>query len=215
MSWSSGKDSAWALHVARTAGEVDVVGLLTTVDEASERIAMHAVRRRLLDAQAERLGLPVHVVALAASSTNEEYEQRMRGAIDAALAAGVEVMVFGDLYLEDVRAYRERMLAGTRLRALFPLWGLPTGPLAREIVSAGVVAWTTCVDAEKLDASFLGRRFDEDFLAELPSGVDRCGENGEFHTFVSDAPGFAAPIDVRPGEVVEREGFLYADLVPL
>ena len=214
MSWSSGKDSALALHETLTAGEVDVVGLLTTVNSTADRVAMHAVRRVLLERQAAALGLPLHVVDLPWPCPNEVYEQQMASALQLAVANGVTHMVFGDLYLEDIRAYREQALEGTGITPLFPLWGRPTDGLAREMVDAGIEAFLTCVDPRQAPPGLVGRAFDAELLAALPSGVDSCGENGEFHTFVWSSPDFSAPIPVEVGEIVEREGFVFADLTP-
>jgi uncharacterized protein (TIGR00290 family) len=214
VSWSSGKDSALALATARADPALEVVGLLTTLNAAADRVAMHAVRRELLRAQADALGLPVHQVELPWPCGNEEYGRLMTDAVASATSAGVTRMVFGDLYLADVRDYRERALAGTGIEPVFPLWGRPTRALAAEMVDAGIRATLTCVDPRRLDASFAGRAFDHDLLADLPPAVDPCGENGEFHTFVHDGPGFAAPLGVRVGEVVERDGFVFADVLP-
>lgn len=214
LSWSSGKDSTLALAELRDDPSTEVVGLLTTVNEDADRVAMHAVRRTLLDAQAAALGLPLHVVEIPQACRNETYEQRMSAAVDTALADGVTRMAFGDLFLADVRAYREQMLAPTGIEPVFPLWGRDTTKLAREMVDRGVRATLTCVDPRHLDPGFAGREYDDQLLAELPQGVDPCGENGEFHTFVHDGPGFAHPLAVRTGEVVERDGFVFADVLP-
>jgi uncharacterized protein (TIGR00290 family) len=214
LSWSSGKDSLLALHTIRSTGDVAVVGLLTTVNSTADRVAMHAVRRVLLEAQADALGLPVHVVELPWPCPNDVYEQRMAAAIEAATLAGVHRLVFGDLFLEDIRAYREASLAGTGMTPLFPLWRHPTADVAREIVGLGVRAVITCVDPQQAPAELAGRWYDEELLADLPAGVDPCGENGEFHTFVTDGPGFARPLDVTVGEIVERDGFVFADVLP-
>ena len=214
MSWSSGKDSALALHVARTELELDVRALLVTVNADAGRIAMHAVRRSLLDAQADRLGIPVHIVEIPAHCPNELYEARMAAATATAVADGVEHVVFGDLFLADVRSYREGHLAGTGIAPVFPLWHRPTDALAGDMLAAGVRAVLTCVDPTVLAPEFAGRMFDAALLADLPDGVDPCGERGEFHTFVFDAPGFRAPIDVEIGERVERDGFVFCDVVP-
>ena len=212
MSWSSGKDSAYALHIARADRRVDVRALLVTVNEAADRVAMHAVRRSLLEAQAERLRLPLHVVDIPSPCPNEVYEARMADAVTAARDAQVERMVFGDLFLEDVRAYRERNLADTGISPVFPLFGRQTDLLAREMIGSGVRAVLTCIDPRVLPAEFVGRSFDEQLLAELPEGVDPCGERGEFHTFVWDAPGFSSPVPIAVGEVVERDGFVFCDV---
>jgi uncharacterized protein (TIGR00290 family) len=214
MSWSSGKDSTFALAAARADPALEVVGLLVTMNADADRVAMHAVRRTLLEAQAEQLGLPLHVVELPAPCPNAVYADRMATAMRSAADAGVTRVVFGDLYLEDVRAYREDALAATPIRPVFPLWRRPTPALAREMVDAGVRAVITCVDPNQLPAPFAGRAFDAALLADLPAGVDPCGENGEFHTFVWDGPGFAAPIGIELGEVVERDGFVFCDVRP-
>ncbi len=212
MSWSSGKDSAMALHVTRTELELDVTALLVTMNAAADRVAMHAVRRELLAAQAARLDVPVHVVDIPSPCPNDVYEAAMTGALAVARDAGVERIVFGDLFLEDVRDYRETRLASTGITPVFPLWGRPTDRLARDMLGAGVRAVLTCIDPKVLGPELAGRDFDEALLAELPPGVDPCGERGEFHTFVWDAPGFSAPIDVEVGEVVERDGFVFCDV---
>lgn len=213
MSWSSGKDSTAALHIARGELGVDVAGLLVTVNSAADRIAMHAVRRTLLDAQAQRLGLPVHVVEIPSPCPNELYEEQMTTAMAAAARDGVEAVVFGDIFLQDIRDYREQAMAGTGIRPVFPLWGRETGQLARDMVDGGIRAVLTCVDPTRLPASFAGRVFDHDPLDDLPGDVDACGENGEFHTFVWDGPGFARSIGIETGEIVTRDGFVFCDLV--
>ncbi len=212
MSWSTGKDSAFALHVVRTEDDLDVGALLVTVNADADRVAMHAVRRPLLEAQAQRLGLPLHVVELPSPCPNDVYEERMAAAVATARDAAVERIVFGDLFLEDVRAYREDRLSGTGIAPVFPLWGRSTDLLARDMLSAGVQAVLTCVDPRVLPPELIGRNFDEALLAELPEEVDPCGERGEFHTFVWDAPGFHSPIDIELGEVVHRGGFVFCDV---
>lgn len=214
MSWSSGKDSAYALQVLRADPTVTVTGLLVTMNEAAGRVAMHAVRRILVEAQAERLGLPLHVVEIPAPCPNDVYEERMARALETAIGAGVEAVAFGDLFLDDVRAYREQWLAGTGVQPLFPLWGRPTHELASAMIANGIRAVLTCIDPAKLPASLAGRSFDRSLLADLPPGVDPCGERGEFHTFVRDAPGFASPIETRTGERVARDGFVFCDVRP-
>jgi uncharacterized protein (TIGR00290 family) len=214
MSWSSGKDSTMALDMIRRDDHVDVVALLVTINAAADRVAMHAVRRALVAAQADRLGLPLHVIEIPSPCTNEEYELRMSEAVDMALADGIEHFVFGDLFLEDVRSYREEKLADTGISPLFPLWGRPTDALARSMIDSGVKAVVTCVDPSQLSKSFAGRFFDERLIAELPASVDPCGERGEFHTFVFDGPGFSTPVDIEIGEVVERDGFVFCDVRP-
>jgi uncharacterized protein (TIGR00290 family) len=212
LSWSSGKDSAWALHRLRGDPRVELVGLLTTINDAADRVSMHAVREELLRAQARALGLPVIDVRLPDPCSNEEYDRRMAVAVERMQADGVEAVAFGDLFLEDVRAYRERMLAGTGVEPIFPLWGLPTPALAREMVASGLRAVITCVDTESLDATFAGRSFDAALLDALPASVDPCGERGEFHTFVHAGPMFEAPLAVEAGEVVDRGRFVFADV---
>ena len=214
ISWSSGKDSTFALHAARHDDAVDVVGLLVTINGDADRVAMHAVRRILVKTQAERLGLPLHTVELPSPCPNEVYEQRMAAAAATARTSGIDHIVFGDLFLTDVRAYREQLLAPMGITPLFPLWGRPTAALARQMLVAGVRAVLTCVDPKQLPGEFVGRAFDERLLADLPDGVDPCGEHGEFHTFVYDGPGFSAPIDIDVGELVERDGFVFCDISP-
>jgi uncharacterized protein (TIGR00290 family) len=216
LSWSSGKDSAWALHVLRLRGEVEVVGLVTTLNEAFGRVAMHGVRAELVRAQADAAGLPLWPVPLPWPCSNAEYEARMRAVVEKARSAGVTAFAFGDLFLADIRAYRERQLAGTGLAPLFPVWGTPadTPALARAMVAAGFRATLACVDPKQLDPRFVGREFDAELLADLPPGVDPCGENGEFHTFCHAGPVFARPVPVRVGDTVERDGFWFADLLP-
>lgn len=213
VAWSTGKDSAWALHEVRRAAEIEVVGLLTTVTSEFQRVSMHAVREELLDRQAAAVGLPCHKVRIPWPCPNERYEAEMARALRDAVAAGVSRIVFGDLFLADVRAYREAKLAGTGVAPVFPLWGRDTRQLASEMLAAGVRATLTCIDPRHVDRSFAGRAFDEALLATLPPGVDPCGENGEFHTFVSAGPMFGAPLDVVVGEVIEREGFVFADVL--
>jgi uncharacterized protein (TIGR00290 family) len=212
LSWSSGKDSAFALHEARKSAELDIVAILTTVNETYERVAMHAVREELLKEQARRLGLPLVRVRIPRDCTNEIYEARMRQMIERALKDGISRMIFGDLFLEDIRQYREKMLAPTGIAPVFPLWQRDTRELAYEMIRSGLKAVITCVDPRKLPREFAGREFNEKLLADLPEGVDPCGENGEFHTFVYSSPDFARAIDVGVGEVVEREGFVFADV---
>jgi len=214
LCWSSGKDSAWTLHVLRQRTDVVVTALLTTFNATADRVAMHAVRRDLVRAQAERAGLPLSEVDLPWPCSNDAYESRMRAACDRAVADGITTVAFGDLFLEDVRAYRERQLAGTGLEPLFPLWGSPTDVLARQMIAAGVKARISCVDPAQVPLALAGREFDAALLDALPRSADPCGENGEFHTFVYDAPVFDRAIDVQAGIVVERDGFVFADIVP-
>lgn len=212
LAWSSGKDSAWSLLALRRV-DVLVVGLLTTINQAFDRVAMHAVRRSLLDAQARSIGIPLWPVPLPWPCSNEDYERIMAEVCRQAKAEGIECVAFGDLFLPEVRAYRERQLAGTGLTPLFPLWGLPTGALAREMLAGGLKARITCVDPKVLPPTFAGREFDQALLADLPAGVDPCGEKGEFHTFAYNGPVFREPIPISRGEVVERDGFVFADLL--
>lgn len=214
LSWSGGKDSAWALHLLRQQAEYEVVGLLTTVNQHFGRVAMHGFRESLLDFQAEAVGLPLWKVPLPWPCSNEVYEVAMATACERALNEGLHGIAFGDLFLEDIRAYREARLAPTGLQAIFPCWLLPTSRLARDMIVSGLRAHLVCVDSRPLNASFAGREFDESLLAELPAAVDPCGERGEFHTFVSAGPMFRHDVPVMRGEVVERDGFVYADLLP-
>ena len=214
MAWSGGKDSACALWRLQERGEHDVSGLLTTLTEGFGRISMHGVRHELLLAQAKALGLPVYEVWIPQGASNEAYEERMGAAVERMTADGVQAVAFGDLFLEDLRSYREAQMAGTGLAPLFPLWGRETGGLAREMVAGGLRARLTCVDSRRLDASFAGREFDLALLDELPTGVDACGERGEFHTFAWDGPGFERPVGHGVGPTRERDGFVYVDLVP-
>jgi uncharacterized protein (TIGR00290 family) len=214
LSWSTGKDAAWSLHVLREAGDVDVVGLLTTVNREFDRVAMHAVRREVLEQQAVVANLPLLDVPLPWPCSNEAYEAAMEAALTQAKRRfGITHVAYGDLFLEDVRAYREDSLRATGLEPLFPLWGLPTRPLAEEMIAGGLRAVLTCVDPRWLPAAFAGRAFDRSLLRDLPPGVDWCGERGEFHTCATDGPMFASPIAVAPGETVERDGFVFADLI--
>jgi uncharacterized protein (TIGR00290 family) len=213
LSWSSGKDSAWSLHVLRQRGEYEVVGLLTTFNGEADRVAMHAVRRELVERQAAAVGLPLWAVALPWPCSNEQYESLMSQTCAKAVAEGIEGVAFGDLFLDDVRAYREKQMKGTGLEPVFPVWGMPTGALAREMIASGTRAKLTCVDTRKLDGSFAGREFDEDLLAELPSDVDACGERGEFHSFVYAGPMLRGVVGVSVGSTVVREQFVFADLM--
>lgn len=213
LAWSSGKDSAWALHSLRQQG-VEVAALLTTVNQAADRVAMHGVRRELLEAQAEALGLPLWQIPLPWPCANADYEARMADACRRAVAEGFDTMAFGDLFLRDIREYRERQLAGSGLTPLFPIWGIPTAGLAQQMIDSGIRARLSCVDTKAIDAAFAGREFDRQLLADLPPSADPCGENGEFHSFVYDGPGFRAPLAIRAGETHQYETFVYADLLP-
>jgi len=213
LSWSSGKDSAWALHVLRQQDAYEIAGLLTTINATAERVAMHAVRETLLEKQAEAAGLPLIKVPIPYPCPNEAYEAAMTKAMDRAKAEKIAVMAFGDLFLEDVRNYRLEKLAPTGIDSVFPIWGLDTKKLAREMVAGGLRAHVTCVDPKQLDPSFAGRTFDDAFLDDLPDSADPCGENGEFHSFAYAGPMFSAPTKITPGEIVERDGFVFADLM--
>ena len=214
LSWSSGKDSAWSLHMMRQDPAIEIMGLLVTINEAFDRVAMHGVRRSLVEAQARAAGLPLHVVSIPHPCPNDVYEARMAAFIGEVSAAGIEAIAFGDLFLEDIRAYREQRLAGTGITPLFPLWGQETAGLAKDMIAAGLGARIACLDPRQIDRRFIGRDFDAALLAELPATADPCGERGEFHTFAYAGPMFSAPIAVEPGDVVERDGFLFADLAP-
>ncbi|MES2391379.1 MAG: ATP-binding protein [Acidobacteriota bacterium] len=214
LSWSGGKDSAWALHLLRQDPTVEVVALLTTVNEEFHRVAMHGFREELLDQQAEAAGLPLWKIPLPWPCSNDQYETRMAAACDRARAENIQAIAFGDLFLEDIRAYRVARLANTGLEPLFPCWLLPTADLAQQMLTSGLRAHLTCVDPRHLNPDFAGREFTSELLADLPSTVDPCGERGEFHTFVSAGPIFSRSIDIRRGETVARDGFIYADLLP-
>lgn len=214
VSWSTGKDSAWMLHILNQQYPQAAAGLLTTTNQTFDRVAMHAVRRDLLDAQAVATGLPLHVVPLPWPCSNEQYESSMRTAVAGFVAAGFTHIAFGDLFLEDVRRYREDRLAGSGLEPLFPIWKTkPTHDLAHDMIDAGLKARLTCIDPRKLDRSFAGRTFDQELLNDLPESVDPCGENGEFHSFACDGPMFTREIIVETGETVERDGFVFTDLM--
>ena len=212
VSWSSGKDSAWSLHLLRQDPDIEVVALFTTLNQHFDRVAMHAVRRELLELQARSVGVPLWTVPLPWPCSNDQYEVRMRDLCSRALAEHVDAMAFGDLFLADIRAYREKQLEGTGITPLFPVWKIPTADLARNMIASGLRAKITCVDPKVLPKEFAGRDFDSQFLADLPTSIDPCGENGEFHSFVHDGPGFQEPINVSVGEIVERDGFVFADL---
>lgn len=214
VSWSSGKDSAWALHEARQNPDLEIVGILTTVTDTFHRVSMHGVREELLEAQARALRLPLFKVPIPYPCPNATYEEAMRRALDQVREIEVTRIVFGDLFLRDVRENREAKLAGTGFKGVWPLWGQSTGDLARRMIEGGIRATITCLDPEKLPREFAGRAFDRELLLDLPTEVDPCGENGEFHTFVWSGPMFSEPIPVRHGETVERDGFVYTDLLP-
>ena len=212
ISWSSGKDSAFALHQVRLAGEFDVVGALTTVTEAFDRVSIHGVRQEILRAQCEAARLPLRIVPIPYPCPNEIYEARMAEAVAQAVGEGITHMIFGDLFLADIRAYREQKLAGTGLTPVFPLWQRPTLPLAHAMIESGMQAYLATVDLRKLPAEFAGRKFDLQLLADLPEGVDPCGENGEFHTCVVAGPIFSGTLALAAGERVQRDGYGYCDL---
>ena len=214
LSWSSGKDAAWSLWTLRQHNDVEVVGLLTSFNEEFDRAAMHAVRRELVQAQAEAVGLPLISADLPWPCSNEQYEAAMQKALDDARSQlGITAVAFGDLFLEDVRHYREDKKSGTGLGLLFPLWGIPTDQLAQQMIVGGLKAYLTCVDPQKLPGAFAGRAFDDKLLEDLPAGIDPCGENGEFHSFAYAGPMFSRPLRVEVGEVVERDGFVFADVL--
>jgi len=214
VSWSSGKDSAWLVHVLRQQSGIELAGVLTTVNEKYSRVAMHAVREELLEAQADALGLPLWKVAIPSPCPNDVYERAMAAAVARAIAEGFTCMAFGDLFLQDIRRYREEKLAGTGLTPMFPLFDSDTAKLARDMIAGGLKARLTCVNPRVLDARFAGRDFDASLLDELPPSVDPCGERGEFHSFAYAGPMFSAPIPIASGEIVERDGFVFADVLP-
>jgi uncharacterized protein (TIGR00290 family) len=212
--WSGGKDSAMALHTLLRRPDIRIAALLTTVTETYDRISMHGVRRELLVQQAQSIGLPLHEVSIPPQCVNPVYEARMEEALRVHYDAGVRTVAFGDIFLEDLRAYREKNLARIGMTALFPIWKRDTRELIREFHENGFRALAACVDPKVLDRSFAGRELDDAFFRDLPVGIDPCGENGEFHTFVFDGPIFSNPIPVRAGEVLERDSFIYCDLLP-
>ena len=214
LSWSSGKDSAWALHVLRQRNEVEIVGLLTTINTHFERVAMHGTRHALLQMQAKAAGLPLWEVPLPWPCPNETYERAMADACASAIEQGISAIAFGDLFLEEVRRYREDRLRHTGLQPMFPLWGRNTQQLVEEMLDGGLRARIVCVDVSKMPGDFAGRDLDRDLLRRLPAGVDPCGENGEFHTFAYAGPMYSEPISIKDGECVTRDGFLYADVLP-
>lgn len=212
IAWSSGKDSAWMLHTLQRDPEIEIAGLFTTVNKTHQRVAMHAVRLELLQLQADAIGLPLTVIEIPSPCSNEAYEEAMRRFVSQAQEADIEAFAFGDLFLEDIRDYRISRLQGTGIEPLFPIWGIPTGQLAKDVIAAGTEAVLTCVDPRQLAPDFAGRRYDAALLAELPATVDPCGENGEFHSFVFAGPMFQRPLAVEVGEIVERDGFVFADV---
>jgi uncharacterized protein (TIGR00290 family) len=213
VAWSTGKDCAWALHKVRREGQLEIVGLLTTMTETFGRVSMHGVREEVVRAQSAALDLPLFTVAIPFPCPNEVYERAMGAAVDDLRSRGVSQIVFGDLFLEEVRAYREKQLRGSGLQPVFPLWGAPTRALAEEMIGAGVEAWIVALDPTKVSRGLAGQKMTRALLEGLPAGVDPCGENGEFHTCVTQGPMFDRPVPVVPGPVVERDGFVFADLV--
>lgn len=211
LSWSSGKDSAWALHALRQSDEYEVTGLFTTINTAFDRVAMHAVRVDLLRRQAQAVGLPLHLIEIPYPCSDAQYAAAMADFMARARGDDVRCMAFGDLYLQDVRRYREERMQGSGIEAVFPLWERPTRPLLEEMLANGLRACLTCVDPRVLPAEFAGRELTTELLDSMPSGIDPCGENGEFHSFVFDGPMFAQPLDIEMGEVVARDGFVFAD----
>ncbi|HAI96380.1 MAG: ATP-binding protein [Cycloclasticus sp.] len=214
LSWSSGKDSAWTLYTLQQRSDVELLGLVTTVNQTHQRVAMHAVRLVLLEQQAAAANLPLHIINIPHPCSNEKYNQAMDGFFDSIQQIGATHMAFGDLFLEDIRQYREENLKGTGLTPMFPLWLEPTEKLAQKMIDAGLKTRITCIDPNKLSANFAGREFNQQFLDDLPDGIDPCGENGEFHSFTYAGPMFKKPINISTGDVVEREGFIFADLQP-
>ena len=212
LSWSSGKDSAWSLHMLRQQNEFEIVGLLTTFNQEANRVAMHAVRRSLVEAQAKAVGIPLWEVDLPSPCSNADYECIMKKACESAVQAGIDHIAFGDLFLTDIRTYREKQLKNSGLQPIFPVWGMPTRDLAHSMIKSGVRAKLTCVDPKLLAPEFVGREFDERLLSDLPPKIDPCGENGEFHTFVYAGPMFQHDLSVEVGEIVSRDGFVFADL---
>ena len=214
MSWSSGKDSAWALYQLQQDPEIELAGLYCTVNKEFDRVAMHGVRVELLQKQAKSIGLPLQIIEIPNPCNNIEYKDIMQQFVESAQKDEIEYFAFGDLFLEDIRQYREENLKDTGIAALFPLWGIPTDKLAREIVQSGMKAVITCIDPRQVSKDFVGREYDENFLRSLPDTIDPCGENGEFHSFAFDGPMFKETIDVIPGEIVQRDGFVFADFLP-
>jgi len=215
LSWSSGKDSAWALYLLRQDPTIELLGLFTSVNRKYSRVSMHATRLEMLERQADAVGLPLHTIDLPDPCTNEQYDAIMRQFVGEAAAQGVECMAFGDLFLEDIRRYREDQLQGSGIEPLFPLWSIPTNELAEQMLSAGLEAYISSVDLKKLPLRFAGKKWSRELIAEFPQGCDPCGENGEIHTIVTGGPMFRETIPVRLGEVIERDGFAYADIIPI
>lgn len=214
MSWSSGKDSAWALHTLQQDPNIDVVGLFCTVNKAFERVAMHGVRIELLQRQADSIGLPLEILEIPYPCSNSNYEHIMGKFVRRAQENSIEHFAFGDLFLEDIRNYREEKLKDSGITPIFPIWGIPTEQLSRTMLNGGLRTVITCIDPKQITEDFAGREYDEAFLTSLPENVDPCGENGEFHSFVFDGPMFKEQIDIRVGDIVHRDGFVFADVLP-
>ncbi|MCJ7524029.1 MAG: adenine nucleotide alpha hydrolase [Candidatus Aminicenantes bacterium] len=214
LSWSSGKDSAWALHVLRRQPDINVVGLFCTVNQEFERVAMHAVRIELLHQQAQNIGLPVQLIPIPHPCGDAEYGRIMKSFVGQTKQQGIECFAFGDIFLEDVRKYREANLSASGITPIFPLWGMATGKLSREMVKGGLRAIITCIDPKHLSADFAGQEYGNSFLERIPANIDPCGENGEFHTFAYDGPMFIKPAHISIGETVSRDGFVFTDLLP-
>ena len=212
MSWSSGKDSAWALYKLQRNPEIDLAGLFCTVNKAFNRAAMHAVRVELLQQQAESIGLPLEIIEIPYPCSNDAYEEIMTLFVEKAKKNNIEHFAFGDLFLEDVRNYREEKLKGTGITPIFPIWGIPTDKLSREMISSGLRAVITCIDPKQIPNDFVGKEYNESFLNDIPEGVDPCGENGEFHSFVFYGPMFKEQIEISFGDVVHRDGFVFMDI---
>jgi uncharacterized protein (TIGR00290 family) len=215
LSWSSGKDSAWALHLLKQDPGIELLGLFTVINRKYDRVTMHATRMETLQRQAAATGLPLETISIPDPCSNEQYEAVMRDFIVECACKGIELMAFGDLFLEDIRRYRENQLKGTGIDPYFPVWGIPTDELAEEMLSAGVEAYVSCIDLKKLPLSFAGRKWSRDMIAEFPADCDPCGENGEIHTIVVGGPMFRETVPVRVGEIVNRDGFAYADIIPI
>ena len=213
VSWSSGKDSCYMLHQLLKGSEYEPVGLFSTINATNDRVAMHGVRRELLEKQAKSLEMPIALIDLPWPCSNEDYERIMGGFIEEVKDSGVQYIAFGDLFLEDIRAYREKQLEGTGIAPIFPIWGIPTDRLANEMMKAGIQTRISCVDSRQISASFSGKDWDKELLEALPQKADPCGENGEFHTFVYNSPDFSASIDIKNGDTVDRDGFVYTDIM--
>jgi uncharacterized protein (TIGR00290 family) len=214
LSWSSGKDSAWALHLLKQEKDIEIVGLVTTVNQAYNRVAMHAVHMDLLLKQAEAVDLPITIIQLPDPCSNEKYQSIMREHMLTVQKEGIKLIAFGDIFLEDIREYREKNLIGSGIEAIFPLWGKSTSKLAQQMINSGLTTYITCVDPSKLAPEFAGREFNQAFLSDLPAQVDPCGEQGEFHTFVINGPGFNKPLKIKVGELVQRRGFVFRNILP-